>query len=61
MIPHAAWRDAHPFIPFEDLTLAALLPKVSAKDRLKLKPHLTYHRPVLKLESGLQIEMYYLP
>jgi hypothetical protein len=27
LIPHAAWRDAYPFIAFEDLTLAGLLPK----------------------------------
>jgi len=30
LIPHAAWRDAYRFIPFEDLTLAALLPKATA-------------------------------
>jgi hypothetical protein len=29
-IPHTAWRDAYLFIPFEDLTLAALLPKAAA-------------------------------
>jgi len=29
LIPHAAWRDAYLFIPFEDLTLASLLPKAA--------------------------------
>lgn len=29
LIPHASWRDAYLFIPFEDLTLAALLPKAA--------------------------------
>ena len=30
LIPHAAWRDAYLFIPFEDLALTSLLPKSSA-------------------------------
>jgi hypothetical protein len=30
LIPHAASRDAYLFLPFEDLTLAALLPKAAA-------------------------------
>ena len=30
LIPRAAWRDAYLFTPFEDLTLAALLPKAAA-------------------------------
>ena len=30
LIPHAASRDAYLFIPFEDLTLPALLPKAAA-------------------------------
>jgi hypothetical protein len=30
LIPHAAWRDAYLFVPFEDLTLASLLPKAAA-------------------------------
>jgi hypothetical protein len=30
LIPHAAWRDAYLFIPFEDLTLTTLLPKAAA-------------------------------
>jgi hypothetical protein len=30
LIPHAASRDAYLFIPFDDLTLASLLPKAAA-------------------------------
>ncbi len=30
LIPHAAWRDAYLFIPFENLTLTSLLPKATA-------------------------------
>ncbi|HXI40972.1 MAG TPA: replication-relaxation family protein [Bryobacteraceae bacterium] len=30
LIPHSGWRDAYLFIPFEDLTLRALLPKAAA-------------------------------
>ena len=32
LIPHAASRDAYLFIPFEDLTLASLLPKAAQRD-----------------------------
>jgi hypothetical protein len=30
VIPHSAWRDAYLFIPFDNLTLASLLPKAAA-------------------------------
>ena len=30
LIPHPAWRNAYLFIPFEDLTLSALLPRATA-------------------------------
>jgi hypothetical protein len=30
LIPHAASRGAYLFVPFEDLTLASLLPKAAA-------------------------------
>ena len=30
LIPHAAWRDAYLFIPFDGLTLTSLLPKAVA-------------------------------
>ncbi len=32
MIPHAAWREAYPFVAFQDLTLASFLPKLAASD-----------------------------
>jgi len=36
LIPHAASRDAYLFIPFEDLTLAALLPKAAGSGGLTI-------------------------
>jgi hypothetical protein len=32
LIPHATWRDAYLFIPFDDLTLASLLAKVAGSE-----------------------------